>query len=863
MFKRMRNQVLSSIVVLTMVFSLMPAIQQVETDAAAKITTSMIFSAGTPSISWSAYSGADEYRVYGAPSRFGNYNTLLYKATGSVYKYTNSNLKDNYVKVIAYKGGKQLSTSEPNSFEITTFGKNTYIFEDTDNMKSIQEVIDTAYKTTEAGQFGTDRYAFMFQPSSKEYSVKTKVGFYTQVAGLGLVPDDVSIKQIECLARWMVGKKYDGDINYNALCNFWRSIENVSSSAQQTTWAVSQATSMRKIHLKEGAMDLHDKGGYASGGFLADSKIGYYVTCGSQQQWLSRNIVSNAKNDSRLVKWNYQPAVWNNVLVGSKTHITNSDWPSGTSTVIDKTPKIAEKPYLSYDKNDNKYKIVVPVAKENTSGVSWDDYKESDYRLINPDEYYVAKPGESAATINSKISGKKGLILSPGIYNLSAPINIKDSDFVVLGLGYATIKPTKGNECITVANVPGVRLAGILFDAGRVKSNDLLKVGATKNKTDYSANPTVISDCFFRVGGADTANCQVENCVEINTNDVICDNFWVWRADHGAGVGWDKNKADNGVTFNGDDITAYGLMVEHFQKYQTIWNGNGGRTYMYQSELPYDIPNQKSWNAKGSYGYTDYVVSSNVTSHEGYGMGIYSCYQHAQCFLKSAIECPKKPNVKFTNVCTYSLVGNGGIDYVINDAGYGVYGASDMAKIMSYVNGVAKADKEGDAAKRFIWSCTYSSDIPNQTYTGKQKKPIKSLQYSGITLRNGVDYTITYKNNTKIGKATIVIKGMGNFKDSDTLKFKIVPGKVKIKKVKGTKRRIKIKYKKVKGAGGYQIVYSKKKNFKGKKIKKTKKTSYTIKRKGKRKKYYIKVRAYKKVKGKYYYGKFSKKKKVK
>lgn len=858
----MRNQVFSSIVVLAMIFSLMPALQ-IESKADDKIAVQFSFDNENPTLSWGTYDGADYYKIYKAENKSAQYNALL-AVDGSQNSISDSRFRSGYFKVCAIKNSEEYAMSDALSYEKARFGDNTYVFDEGYSDSEIQKVIDDTYKYSEAGQFGSNRQAFLFKPRSdgKEYGVTTKVGFYTQVAGLGLKPTDVGVSQIECKARWMVGKKYDDSPNYNALCNFWRSVENVSSSGKLTIWAVSQATSMRKVNLSNG-MNLHDEGGYASGGFLADSKIGTFVSSGSQQQWLSRNIITNANNDPKFEKWNYQPAVWNNVLVGSKTSIEKSDWPSGTSTVVDKTPVVAEKPYLAYIGGE--YKIVVPEERQNVNGVSWDSYDEgTDYSLIDSNEYYVAKPSDSADVINANIVGKKGLVFQPGIYNLDKPINITDANFVVLGLGYATLKPANGNECMTVADVDGVRLAGLLFDAGRKKSTDLLKVGASKTSTSHASNPAVISDCFFRVGGADDANCQVENCVEINSNDVICDNFWVWRADHGKGVGWYKNTADNGVTFNGDNITAYGLMVEHFQKYQTIWNGNGGRTYMYQSELPYDIPNQSAWNAKGSYGYTDYYVNPNVSVHEGYGIGIYSCYQKAQCFLKSAIECPKKLNVKFTNVLTYSLVGHGGIDYVINNAGYGVYGASEMAKILSYVNGVAKADREGDAAKRNIMVCSYDPDISNKVYTGKAIEPIKSMVYKGITLRKGIDYTLTYKNNVKIGKATLVIKGIGNFKDSDTIKFKIVPGKVKITKAKGTKKKIKLKYKKVKGAGGYEIQWSKKKSFKGKKVKKTKKLKYTIKRKGKkRKKYYVRVRAYKKVKGKYYYGKYSKKKKVK
>jgi hypothetical protein len=60
----------------------------------------------------------------------------------------------------------------------------------------------------------------------------------------------------------------------------------------------------------------------------------------------------------------------------------------------------------------------------------------------------------------------------------------------------------------------------------------------------------------------------------------------MWRADHGAGASWYDNMAQNGLVVNGDRVTAYGLFVEHYQQYQVLWNGNNGRTYFYQSELP-------------------------------------------------------------------------------------------------------------------------------------------------------------------------------------------------------------------------------------------------------------------------------------
>ena len=51
--------------------------------------------------------------------------------------------------------------------------------------------------------------------------------------------------------------------------------------------------------------------------------------------------------------------------------------------------------------------------------------------------------------------------------------------------------------------------------------------------------------------------------VAVNRGNVIGDHMWIWRADHGSGVGWISNAADTGLTVNGPDVTMYGLFVEH------------------------------------------------------------------------------------------------------------------------------------------------------------------------------------------------------------------------------------------------------------------------------------------------------------
>jgi hypothetical protein len=170
------------------------------------------------------------------------------------------------------------------------------------------------------------------------------------------------------------------------------------------------------------------------------------------------------------------------------------------------------------------------------------------------------------------------------------------------------------------------------------------------------------------VGGAGVGR-TVGN-LEINSNDTIIDHTWIWRADHGAGVGWDSNTSANGLVVNGDDVTVYGLFVEHHQQFQVLWNGNAGRTYFYQSEIPYDPPDQASFtSASGTNGWASYKVADTVTAHEAWGLGVYSVFRHPDVVLARAIEVPVNPNVRFHDVITVALGNKGEITNVINNTG--------------------------------------------------------------------------------------------------------------------------------------------------------------------------------------------------
>lgn len=530
------------------------------------------------------------------------------------------------------------------------FGPNVYIFDPSTPQSTIQSRVNTIFTQMESNQFGNQRYAVLFKPGT--YNVDVNVGYYTQIAGLGNSPDDVNINgAVRVEADWFGG---------NATHNFWRAAENlaVNPTGGTNRWAVSQAVPFRRMHIR-GNMILDDNG-WSSGGFIADSRIDGQVNSGGQQQWFTRS--------SQIGSW--ASSNWNMVFAGVLGAPSGANWPSPPHTVLPNIPVIREKPFLRVDAAGN-YNVFVPALRNNVNGTSWGSGTTAG-QALPISTFYIAKANvDTAATLNAALSQGKNLLLTPGIYRLNDTLRITRADTVVLGLGLATLLPDNGRIAMTVADVDGVKIAGVLFDAGVANSPILLEVGATGSAANHAANPTSLHDVFFRVGGAAVGNASVS--LKINSNHVILDHAWVWRADHTYGVGWDLNKTINGVIVNGNDVTAYGLFVEHFHQYQTIWNGNRGRVYFYQSEIPYDVPNQAAWMNNGVNGYASYKVGNSVTTHEAWGVGIY-CFFSANRSVKlfSAIEVPPHGlnGAMFHNMVTVSLGGGfGEITHVINQYG--------------------------------------------------------------------------------------------------------------------------------------------------------------------------------------------------
>ena len=571
------------------------------------------------------------------------------------------------------------------------FGPSVYIFNANMPQSEIQAAVDAVAKQQVSNEFGTQRYALLFEPGtygSSTNPLNFQVGYYTTVAGLGLSPNDVVINGSIYVRNQCFGAN---NTNCIALVNFWRSLSNLTINVTTPNfgcyngefWAVSQAAPIRRLHVNGFAtlMDYCTGPSFASGGFIADSEFdGSTIVNGSQQQWLVRN--------SKLDGWSN--GVWNQVfsgVVGAPAQCFPSQQScGGPYTTLPTSPITREAPYLYID-GDGRFNVFVPAVQRNSVGTTWSS-GATPGSSVPIKRFFIAKPTDTAEEINEALHSGKNLILTPGIYRLDRTLEVRRPDTVVLGLGFPTLIPENGIVSMRVSNAKGVLLSGMIFDAGATNSPALLEVGRRRGRErdddahntntqaqdddNDASDPTALYDVFFRIGGAEPG--RATNSLVINSNNVILDDIWAWRADHGNGVGWNSNTADTGLIVNGDNVTAYGLFVEHYQKFEVIWNGNGGTDIFFQNEMPYDPPSQAAWmEAPGVDGWAAFKVADSVASFTGYGMGSYSFFnQGVDIFAANAFEVPVTlPASSLQDLLTVFLskAGSGGILNVVNDTG--------------------------------------------------------------------------------------------------------------------------------------------------------------------------------------------------
>lgn len=571
------------------------------------------------------------------------------------------------------------------------FGPNVAVVSPDTPLDEVQAMLDDLVTAQVDAEMSTARHSVLFLPGAygtAEQPLQARVGYYTEIAGLGASPGDVDITgKIEVYNRCLAD---GGTSNCLALVNFWRTISNLSLQvngagqdgcrASANFWAVSQAVSMRRLDVSGGNLSLMDycTAGpqYASGGFIADSRLPFVIN-GSQQQWLTRN--------SEVAGWSN--AVWNQVFSGVEGAPDDAAFPNPPYTTLDETPVSREKPYLFVDA-DGRYAVRVPEAQVGTRGITWAD-GETPGRTVPITDFHIAKPGDSVGSINAALAMGKHLLLTPGVYDIDSTINVKRADTVVLGMGHATLTAVDGAVPLKVADAPGIVVAGVTIDAGTVESPVLLQVGqpgdGQAKKVD-PANPITLSDVYFRVGGPHIG--KADTALVVNSDHVLIDHTWVWRGDHGVegfteGVNgdtdrWNTNTGRTGVVVNGDDVTATGLFVEHFQQFNTVWNGERGTTVLYQNELPYDPPTQADWTQPdGTLGYPGYKVADDVTEHTLHGAGVYVFNQNNPSIVtENGFEAPEGEGISLHHIMTVNLSA-GVINHVVN----GVGGTADTTVI--------------------------------------------------------------------------------------------------------------------------------------------------------------------------------------
>jgi len=648
-------------------------------------------------LSWSAFGSSGKYII----SRGGSRLASDFVSVGSTSKLTFTDNKPNAAKYENYYKVTRNDVTIIISLENQIFGDNVYFYDRKhEKAETARNEINAQFSSIGLGgangEWTTKRQAYYFKPNlkgqtydvggsgsaSSAISNAIELGFYSHIGGLGKVPSDVKLGAIFTRPHLSGGA--------NATCTFWRSVENVEVM-RDFSWTVSQSTSARRLLIENTSKyisDIGDTNFWGSGGFIADAHYAYTSerpNWGGQQQWYTRNTVFPSGSEAMGGSYNM---VWQGCVNPPKADDSNSP--------VSTTPIIREKPFLFID-NDGEYKVFVPAWQKDRVGVSWsatDIGKGEIQDLIA--NWYVAKEGDTDVEINAALKAGKNIFFTPGHYALNAPIQVNRKDAILLGAGIAsvTLEPTEKNSwgCIYADDKDGIIIAGLLMDSLNSTTYQV-RIGNEGANADHSSDPILLSDITCRVGGVQSKNIQIQASMQINSNNVVGDHFWLWRADHGSQKGgdarWKRDRCKNGLIVAGNDVTLYALFVEHYQEYEVFWLGERGRTFFFQNEPPYDAPNQSSWSSQGGRvdGYAAFKVANSVKEHHTIGMGSYAVFTGTDGNVnkKNGFEAPNNPNVKLEKMCITRFAGSGNIQNVINGTGGST--ATGVKRVASYNNG--------------------------------------------------------------------------------------------------------------------------------------------------------------------------------
>jgi len=513
------------------------------------------------------------------------------------------------------------TAGEPNP---PSWGSNVIIIapgEDSKYQAQLQDIYAARHTWADDSQFGDDRTAVFLLPGN--HSVDIDLPYYFSVYGLGNSPEDTVVKP----GPDKVGLRVNANDIDASTNTFWRSIENLRATQDTLQFWVSQAAPLRSLHI-DGSLEL--AGGspfYASGGAMMNTVLEGSLSMGTQQQWYTRATYMPPYPQAAY-QGSYVCAGCVDAEVG-EPFASTVDWSkpgqnghAGLS-YTDAPETFAEKPYVEYD--SGKYYLRIPAlrGRDELSGPSWDGGEKVGFEKV-----FVASPKSSAATINAKIAAGLHVVFPPGIYQLSAPIKVDTPGIVLLGLGYATLIPAfSSGSLIAVGNVDGVRIAGLMLQAGSTSQGNtaLLQWGEKGSTYAGSADdPGFIYDLCARAAGPGPKEpVGVEYFVQLNNGRVIGDNVWLWSADHcGLEETWPcpYPQVGTGLEVNADHVTVYGLMAEHTQGDIVSWKGEHGEVVFLQVEFRY---------AMGPRSGPKLEPASNVAyrvaaqQHKAVGGGIY------------------------------------------------------------------------------------------------------------------------------------------------------------------------------------------------------------------------------------------------
>ena len=678
-----------------------------ETVYAAPAGSNVVYNKGAKpsmSLSWGAFGSSGSYTIARAGSRLGTYTVIgTSNATSFTDNAPNANKYENYYRISRATGDTPITLSLENQL----FGDNMYFYDAKyETASTASAEINAHFVNTGSGgsngEWTTKRQAYYFKPGSYDpggtgfandsSSNAIRLGFYSHIGGLGRLPNAVKLGSLDVVPHLSGG---------NATCTFWRSVENVTFQ-RDFIWSVSQSTSARRLQIESTSNMIARRGTtpWGSGGYIADTNYtgidsvnapqfrsqntGMTFTA-NQQQWYNRNnsYVSTA-----------QPmgGDYNMVYQGCINAGTNVVRTNGTKSIVD-TKTIREKPFLFLD-NDGEYKVFVPGFTSGRKGISWNT-ANNDMGVGEIQDllagWYVAKEGDTDVTINAALKAGKNIFFTPGHYTLDAPIQVNRTDAILLGAGIAsvTLKPSSANTwgCVFVDDKSGIIIAGLLID-NYYTTIYQIRIGSEGANKDHSNNPIVLNDITCRVGGYTTTPNKTDVSMQINSNNVIGDHFWLWRADHGSGVGWASNVAKNGLIVKGNDVTLYAMFVEHYAEYEALFLGERTNLFFFQNEPPYDPPATGLWMSQGGRvdGWASYKVANHVNEHYAIGLGSYAVFSRTTSNQANAFEAPHKPGVSLNNMCTTRFAGTPHILNIVNGSG----GPTTSAKVVrSFINGVA------------------------------------------------------------------------------------------------------------------------------------------------------------------------------